>query len=113
MQCNKVFAKKIIAATDNTQIKKVCDKNNINVMMTSKKCLTGTDRVAEVALKIKANNYINVQGDEPFFNPNDLKKLIKIVKQIQKNLQWIHKIKNEKIFESPSIPKLYSIKKKS
>lgn len=113
MQCNKVFdKKKIIVATDNTQIKKVCDKNNINVMMTSKKCLTGTDRVAEVALKIKANNYINVQGDEPFFNPNDLKKLIKIVKTNPKKIyNGYTKIKNEKIFESPSIPKVVFNKK--
>ena len=31
-------------------------------MITSKKCKTGTDRVAEVAKKIKVANYINVQG---------------------------------------------------
>jgi len=29
----------------------LCEKNNINVMMTSNKCLTGTDRVAEIAAK--------------------------------------------------------------
>ena len=46
-------------------------------LITSKKCLTGTDRVAEVAKKIKADLYINVQGDEPVFNSIDLKKLIK------------------------------------
>ena len=33
--------------------------------MTSKRCLTGTDRVAEVSKKIKSDIYINVQGDEP------------------------------------------------
>ena len=33
--------------------------------MTSKNCLTGTDRVAEASKKIKANIFINVQGDEP------------------------------------------------
>ena len=44
-------------------------------MMTSNKCLTGTDRVAEVAKKIKKKFYINVQGDEPICNPSDIKKL--------------------------------------
>ena len=69
-QCNKVFKKKqIIVATDDLKVKKLCLKNDINVLMTSKKCLTGTDRVAEVAKKIIADVYINVQGDEPFFNP--------------------------------------------
>ena len=66
-QCNKVFKKEqIIIATDNLKIKRLCLKNNINVLMTSKKCLTGTDRIAEVASKIIADVYINVQGDEPF-----------------------------------------------
>ena len=54
------------------KLKKVCDQYNINSIITSNKCLTGTDRVAEVAKKIDCNFYINVQGDEPFFNPQDL-----------------------------------------
>ena len=57
-QCNKVFKKKqIIVATDDLKVKKLCLKNDINVLMTSKKCLTGTDRVAEVAKK-KLQMYI-------------------------------------------------------
>ena len=35
--------------------------------MTSKDCLTGTDRVAEASKKINSEFYINIQGDEPFF----------------------------------------------
>ena len=71
-QCLKVVpAKLIYVATDNQRIKKICLKENINVIMTSSKCLTGTDRVAEVAKKIKANYYVNIQGDEPLFFPNE------------------------------------------
>ena len=52
-QCKKVVdRKKIYVATDDYRIKNVCEKNDINVVMTSKKCLTGTDRVAEVSKKI-------------------------------------------------------------
>ena len=77
-QCAKVVSKdKIVVATDNLKIKNVCNEYNIKSIITSNKCLTGTDRVAEVAKKIKCNFYVNVQGDEPFFNPNDLKMLIK------------------------------------
>ncbi|HLI80082.1 MAG TPA: 3-deoxy-manno-octulosonate cytidylyltransferase, partial [Candidatus Binataceae bacterium] len=32
----------------------------------------GTDRIAEVAMKIPAEIYINVQGDQPFTDPRDL-----------------------------------------
>ena len=81
-QCRKVFpSSKIIVATDDKRIKNVCEENNIRVVMTSKYCLTGTDRMAEVAKKIKANFYLNVQGDEPMCNISDLKKLFKAAKK--------------------------------
>ena len=53
--------------------------------MTSKKCLTGTDRIAEVAKKIKKDFYINVQGDEPICNPKILEKLLNMQKNSNPN----------------------------
>ena len=64
-------------ATDNNKIANVVRRENYNVIMTSKNCLTGTDRVAQAALKIKSKIYINVQGDEPTINPVDIKKIIR------------------------------------
>ena len=50
--CLKVTkSKNIYVATDDTRIKDLCRLNNINCVMTSSKCLTGTDRVAEFAKK--------------------------------------------------------------
>jgi len=66
----------IYIATDDNRIKLVVEGFGAKVIMTSKECLTGTDRVAEVAQNIKAEYYINVQGDEPLFNPNDIQKVI-------------------------------------
>ena len=107
-QCLKaVSRKKIFVATDDQRIEDVCKNNEINTIMTSKKCLTGTDRIAEVSKKIKVDSYINVQGDEPIFNPRDIKKLIYFAK---KNRHLIIngycKIKNEKLFRSGNIPKV-------
>ena len=112
-QCSKVVSKnKIIVATDSLKIKKVCDEYKIKSIITSNKCLTGTDRVAEVAKKIKCNFYINVQGDEPFFNPNDLKLLIKEAKKNSKEIiNGYAEIKDKKLFFSSSIPKLVFDKK--
>ena len=43
-QCVKVIPKsRILVATDVLRIKKVCKKENIKIVMTSKNCLTGTD----------------------------------------------------------------------
>ena len=112
-QCTKVINKKnIIVATDSLKIQKVCDQYNIKSIITSNKCLTGTDRVAEVAKKIKCNFYINVQGDEPFFNPNDLKMLIKkALKYPKEIINGYAEIKDKKLFFSSSIPKVVFDKK--
>ncbi len=76
-QCLKAVSSDLVyVATDNERIKKVCEKEGAKVVMTSNDCLTGTDRVAEVSQKIDVETYINVQGDEPLFNPDDLKLLI-------------------------------------
>ena len=79
-QCSKVADRKnIIVACDSKKIVDICKIHKINYLITSRNCLTGTDRVYEVSKKILAENYINVQGDEPIFNPTDLKKVIKFI----------------------------------
>lgn len=67
----------IIIATDDDRIKKVVQDAGYNCIMTSPKHLTGTDRLAEVARKIKSNIYINIQGDEPTIDPNSILKVKK------------------------------------
>ncbi len=52
-------------ATDDDRIFDTCQKYSIPCIMTSSKCVNGTERVAEVATKIKADYYVNIQGDEP------------------------------------------------
>ena len=107
-QCNKVVPKsKILVATDDKRIQQICDENNINSMMTSNKCLTGTDRIAEISKKIKKDFYINVQGDEPICNPLDIKKIIRCAKKYPKIIiNGFTEIKEKKIFFSPNIPKV-------
>ena len=76
--CAKVLGRKnLYIATDSKKIKKVVEKSNYNIIMTSSNCLTGTDRVAEASTKINSKIFINVQGDEPTINPKDIKKIIK------------------------------------
>ena len=66
-----------IVATDDKRIARECRDNDMEFIMTSEHCLTGTDRVAAAA-SIKTKNYagyINVQGDEPFVNSDDILKI--------------------------------------
>lgn len=75
--CKKVVGlKNLYIATDNFKIANVARQNGYKFIMTSKSCLTGTDRVAEASKKIKSNLIINVQGDEPLIKPTDIKKII-------------------------------------
>ena len=107
-QCNKVVPRnKIIVATDDKRIELICKKNNIKTIITSKKCLTGTDRIAEVSKKIKKDFYINVQGDEPICNPADIMKIIKYAKKFPNQIvNGFTKIKDKKSFYSTNIPKV-------
>tara|TARA_B110000003_G_scaffold263270_1_gene286759 strand:- start:23981 stop:24721 length:741 start_codon:yes stop_codon:yes gene_type:complete len=76
--CAKVVGKKnLYIATDSKKIQVVAENSNYSVMMTSSKCLTGTDRVAQASKKINSKIFINVQGDEPTIDPKDIKKVIK------------------------------------
>lgn len=59
-------------ATDNRQIGAVCDELGMKWMMTSDRHLTGTDRVAECARMLDADVIVNVQGDEPFIQPESI-----------------------------------------
>ena len=63
----------VYIATDDERIVKVANEHNLKTVMTSDKHETGTDRVAEVASQIKADFYINIQGDEPFIEPEAIK----------------------------------------
>ena len=69
----------VYIATDDERIVKVANEHNLKTVMTSDKHETGTDRVAEVASQIKADFYINIQGDEPFIEPEAIKLVAKAI----------------------------------
>lgn len=66
----------VIVATDDMRIMKACQEFGIKVTMTSSEHRTGTDRIGEVAEKIPADLYVNIQGDEPLLEPKNIKKAI-------------------------------------
>ena len=97
----------VYIATEDFQIKEVVEKAGFNVVMTSNKCLTGTDRLAEAANQIDADIYVNVQGDEPLINPADILSIIE-TKKMHPNevINGYCKIGNNEEPESVNIPKV-------
>ena len=72
-QCLKVANQsQVVVATDDQRIAEVCREFDVRCELTDSKHQTGSDRVAEVASRISAGVYLNVQGDEPVFNPRDI-----------------------------------------
>ena len=97
----------VVIATDDERIRRHCDEYKMNVVMTSSSCLTGTDRMCEVAQKIQRDIYINVQGDEPLIAPEDIQKILKIaLNKPESIINGMCEISNESDFRSPNVPKV-------
>ena len=105
--CKKIKNVRVFIATDSKKIANVAEKNGYDYIMTSKNCLTGTDRVAEASKKIKSEIFINVQGDEPTISPRDIQKIMNTKKKFPNHvICGYDKIHN---FESPkniNLPKV-------
>lgn len=66
----------VYVATDDDRILTKCQELGIKCIMTSSVHKTGTDRIGEVAQKIKADVYVNIQGDEPMLEPEIIRAAI-------------------------------------
>lgn len=59
---------RVIVATDHPSILRCVRGLGGEALLTSRSCRSGTDRVAEVARRIPADIYLNIQGDEPLMS---------------------------------------------
>jgi 3-deoxy-manno-octulosonate cytidylyltransferase (CMP-KDO synthetase) len=67
---------RVIVATDDRRVEAAVKKFGGEVMMTSPDHASGTDRLAEVARKIKADLLVNVQGDLPFIGATTITRAV-------------------------------------
>lgn len=66
----------IYVATDDERICKVCDENQIPVIMTANTHTTGANRLWEVSETVKADFYVQLNGDEPLIDTNAIRAVI-------------------------------------
>lgn len=69
----------VIVATDDDRIADACRAFGAHVEMTGENHASGTDRLGEIAEKIEADYYVNIQGDEPLIKGYALDSLIETV----------------------------------
>lgn len=82
-RCSRVpGVDQVIVATDDSRILEAAFSFGAEVALTSSAHPSGTDRIAEVAKKLRSISILlNVQGDEPFLDPKLAGKLIKALKK--------------------------------
>jgi len=69
----------VIVATDSEEILRFCEKNGFVAQQTSESHKSGTERVHEISTAIRADVYLNIQGDEPMTRPEHIDALIAIM----------------------------------
>ncbi|MCC5921008.1 MAG: 3-deoxy-manno-octulosonate cytidylyltransferase [Cyclobacteriaceae bacterium] len=105
--CQAVDRSLIYVATDHEDIRQHCEARGMQVVMTSSTCLTGTDRLAEVAQQLDAKVYLNVQGDEPLINPQDILDTIAAIESFPGEvINGYAGIQEEAQYRSLTIPKV-------
>ncbi len=80
----------VVIATDDTQVIDIAKQYGFEAVLTSEHHQSGTDRVNEAAaiLGLDENEIIvNVQGDEPFIEPEVIKKVFDLTKDVKNESQ--------------------------
>jgi 3-deoxy-manno-octulosonate cytidylyltransferase (CMP-KDO synthetase) len=72
-------ASRVLVATDDVRIAAAVRGFGGEVVMTHGSHATGTDRVAEVAKTLRADLVVNLQGDEPIFDPAMVEEMIDVL----------------------------------
>lgn len=104
--CQAVGQHNVYVATDDVRIQSVVENFGGQVVITSLGCLTGTDRLAEANLKLNCDFIVNVQGDEPLINPNDINTVIQSFLKSGNVTNAMCAITSEQEFRSFNVPKV-------
>ena len=105
----------VYVATEDQEILDDVQLNGGNVILTSNKHKTGSDRIYECYEKLDLKNIdyiINLQGDEPNIDINDLKHLNKLVKSYKVDVGTLAaEIENQSKLNNENIVKVITDKK--
>ncbi|MCK9224417.1 MAG: 3-deoxy-manno-octulosonate cytidylyltransferase [Candidatus Muirbacterium halophilum] len=86
----------VVVATDSKLILEHVESFNGKAILTRDDHNSGTDRIAEVCEKIKADIYINVQGDEPFIRKD---MILKAVEPFKTGFKGVSTLKTKIVYK--------------
>ena len=100
----------VLVATEDTEIIEDVKNNGGDAILTSNHHKTGTDRIYEALQKSKELNtelIMNLQGDEPLMNIDDIRNLNKkMIENSSKLGTLASKIKDKALLENPNVVKV-------
>ena len=100
----------VFVAAEDQEIVEDVKKNGGEAILTNNNHKTGTDRIYEAFVKLGRTDIdliMNLQGDEPLMNIEDIQKLNKHMIQTKRDLGTLAaKINNKKVFENHDIVKV-------
>ena len=97
----------VYIATDSTEIEGVCRSFTDHIILTKSSHQSGTDRIGEAVSGIDCDIVVNVQGDEPFIDPNLIEELVHSFDDDQVSMaSAMSKIENIKDLQDPNVVKV-------
>lgn len=96
----------VIIATDADEVMKLVQQNGWNAQMTSGAHRSGTDRVNEVAQRIPADVYVNIQGDLPLLRPEQIEALLRPLERAEVMVSTVKTPCKPEEIENPNVVKV-------
>jgi len=97
----------VYIATDSSEIEEVCRSFTNHIILTKSSHQSGTDRIGEAVAGIDCDIIVNVQGDEPFIDPNLIEELVHSFDHDQVSMaSAMSKIENIKDLQDPNVVKV-------
>lgn len=98
----------MVVATDDTRILEAVEAFGGDAMLTSADCVTGTDRIAEVARQHDYELVVNIQGDEPLMRPEMIDQLMEGMLDSPDCVMGTlaRKIESVRVLENPNVVKV-------
>ena len=97
----------VYIATDSPEIEGVCRSFTNHIILTKSSHQSGTDRIGEAVAGIDCDIVVNVQGDEPFIDPNLIEELVHSFDDDQVSMaSAMSKIENIKDLQDPNVVKV-------
>lgn len=101
-------ADRVVVATDDARIAEAVRGFSGTVITTRADHATGTDRVAEAAKHLRSDIIVNLQGDEPVFDPQLIRRMVDVFAR-EPGVDIVtacHALHNPDDFENPNVVKV-------